>query len=117
MKILNKYLEILKYESLHKHFEKKKKEFDATRLIAKHKIKDKIGKSSIPLGIKSNRIFNGVSQEMDLILLGRSDKINSLIEKYRTMLSKFIDNGRFRNDIVELWFKCLINLNIINTDF
>jgi len=50
-------------------------------------------------------------------VLGRSDKINSLIEKYRTMLSKFIDNGRFRNDIVELWFKCLIILNIINTDF
>jgi len=32
------------------------------------------------------------------------------------MVSKLIDNGRPRNDIVELWFKCFIYLNYINTD-
>jgi len=32
------------------------------------------------------------------------------------MESKLIDNGRSRNDIIELWFKCLINLNNINTN-
>ncbi|KAG4106065.1 hypothetical protein H8356DRAFT_1418232 [Neocallimastix lanati (nom. inval.)] len=29
---------------------------------------------------------------------------------------EFVDNGRTRNDIVEFWFKCLINLNNMNTN-
>jgi len=41
----------------------KKKKKDASVLIAKHKIKDEIRKSSIPMGIKLKRIFNEVSQE------------------------------------------------------
>jgi len=32
------------------------------------------------------------------------------------MESKLIDNRRPKNDIVELWFKYLINLNNINTN-
>ncbi|KAL6621940.1 hypothetical protein U3516DRAFT_861083, partial [Neocallimastix sp. 'constans'] len=52
---------ILKYERLHNILKKKKK--DASVLIAKHKIKDEIRKSSIPMGIKLKRIFNEVSQE------------------------------------------------------
>ncbi|KAL6626044.1 hypothetical protein U3516DRAFT_741112 [Neocallimastix sp. 'constans'] len=44
----NSEKEILKYESLHQ-FEK---EFDASISIVKHKIKDEIRKSSIPLDIK-----------------------------------------------------------------
>jgi len=40
--------------------------------------------------------------------LGKTEEINVLIEKYRIMEFKLIDNGRLRNDIVELWFKCLI---------
>ncbi|KAL6590792.1 hypothetical protein U3516DRAFT_571236, partial [Neocallimastix sp. 'constans'] len=46
---------------LHNHLEK---EFDPSISILKHKIKDKIRKSSIPLSIKSKRIFNEASQEM-----------------------------------------------------
>ena len=33
------------------------------------------------------------------------------------MESKLIDIGRPRNDIVELWFRYLINFNFINTNF
>jgi len=34
--------------------------------------------------------------------LGKKNEINILIEKYRTMKSKLIDNVRLGNDIVEL---------------
>jgi len=43
---------------------------------------------------------------------GRTDETNALIEKYKTIDFKVI----LRNDIVELWLKCLININDINTD-
>ncbi|KAL6608832.1 hypothetical protein U3516DRAFT_755474 [Neocallimastix sp. 'constans'] len=45
-------------------------------------------------------------------LSGRTDETNALIEKYKTIDFKVI----LRNDIVELWLKCLININDINTD-
>jgi len=38
--------------------------FDVSMSIAKHKIKDEITKSSIPLGIKPKPIYNEVSHEM-----------------------------------------------------
>ncbi|KAL6589469.1 hypothetical protein U3516DRAFT_652885, partial [Neocallimastix sp. 'constans'] len=41
--------EILKYENFHNHFEKR---IDISILNAKHKIKDEVRKSSIPLGKK-----------------------------------------------------------------
>jgi len=47
--------------------------------------------------------------------LEKTDEINIFIEKYKTMEFKLIDNGRSRNDIYEFRFKCLINLNDINT--
>jgi len=34
--------------------------------------------------------------------LGKIAEINMLIEKYKTLESKLIDNGRLRNDMVEL---------------
>jgi len=40
--------------------------------------------------------------------LGKTDEVNILIEKYKTMKSKLIDNRRPWNDIIKLWFKCLI---------
>ena len=40
-------------------------------------------------------------------------EIKFLVENYKYMESIFIDNEKCRNDIVELWFKCLINLNNI----
>ncbi|KAG4093474.1 hypothetical protein H8356DRAFT_1354368 [Neocallimastix lanati (nom. inval.)] len=53
---LNENKKILKYEK-----------FDVSISIAKHKIKDEIRKSSIPLNIKSKRMFNDVSQEIGFI--------------------------------------------------
>ena len=44
-------------------------------------------------------------------ILRKTDEINNLIEDYKKMESMLIDNGSYRNDIVELWFKCLIDLN------
>jgi len=41
--------------------------------------------------------------------LRKTNEIKILIEKYKTMKYKLIDNERPRNDLVELWFKCLIN--------
>ncbi|KAL6590827.1 hypothetical protein U3516DRAFT_769979 [Neocallimastix sp. 'constans'] len=46
MQLPIKLMEILKYESLHNHLEKK---FDVAMSIVKHKIKDKIKKWLIPL--------------------------------------------------------------------
>ncbi|KAG4096967.1 hypothetical protein H8356DRAFT_1679683 [Neocallimastix lanati (nom. inval.)] len=55
MYILNDKNEIIKYESIHNYFEK---EFDASISTTKYRIKEKIRKSSIPLDIKPNHIFN-----------------------------------------------------------
>ena len=49
--ILNNKNEILKYEYLHNHLEQ---EFGAAVSITKHKIKDKIKKSSIPFDVRQN---------------------------------------------------------------
>jgi len=62
--ILNDKMEILKYESLHNHLEK---EYEASKSIVKHKIKDAIRKSPFSLDIKPKRIFNEVSLDMGLI--------------------------------------------------
>ncbi|ORX64802.1 hypothetical protein BCR32DRAFT_286851 [Anaeromyces robustus] len=47
--ILNDTNEILKYESFHNHLEK---EFDASLSLIKHKIKEEIRKSTIPMDLK-----------------------------------------------------------------
>ncbi|ORX78183.1 hypothetical protein BCR32DRAFT_282500 [Anaeromyces robustus] len=62
--ILNDKNEILKYESFHNHLEK---EFDASLLLIKHKIKEEIRKSTIPMDLKPRRIYNEVSQNMGFI--------------------------------------------------
>ncbi|KAL6620888.1 hypothetical protein U3516DRAFT_746610 [Neocallimastix sp. 'constans'] len=46
----------------------------------------------------------------------KTDKINILIKECKTIESKLIGNGRPRNDNVKFRFKCLINLNDINTN-
>ncbi|ORX52493.1 hypothetical protein BCR32DRAFT_251807 [Anaeromyces robustus] len=62
--ILNDKNEILKYESFHNHLEK---EFDASLSLIKHKIKEEIRKSTIPMDLKPRRIYNEVSQNMGII--------------------------------------------------
>ncbi|ORX61817.1 hypothetical protein BCR32DRAFT_251741 [Anaeromyces robustus] len=62
--ILNDKNEILKYESFHNHLEK---EFDASLSLIKHKIKEEIRKSTIPMDLKPRRIYNEVSQNMGFI--------------------------------------------------
>ncbi|ORX76414.1 hypothetical protein BCR32DRAFT_284173 [Anaeromyces robustus] len=62
--ILNDKNEILKYESFHNHLEK---EFDASLSLIKHKIKEEIRKSIIPMDLKPRRIYNEVSQNMGFI--------------------------------------------------
>ncbi|ORY50655.1 hypothetical protein LY90DRAFT_508487 [Neocallimastix californiae] len=56
--------EILKYDNSHNHPEK---EYDVSLSIMKYKIKDGIGKSSIPFGIKTKSLYNKISKEMGLI--------------------------------------------------
>ncbi|KAG4088992.1 hypothetical protein H8356DRAFT_1432362 [Neocallimastix lanati (nom. inval.)] len=55
--ILNDKKEVLKYESLHNHLEK---EIDVSISVAKHKIKEKFKKISIPMDIKPKHIFNAI---------------------------------------------------------
>ncbi|ORX64099.1 hypothetical protein BCR32DRAFT_287330 [Anaeromyces robustus] len=62
--ILNDKNEILKYESFHNHLEK---EFDASLSLIKHKIKEEIRKSTIPMDLKPRRIYNEVSQNVGFI--------------------------------------------------
>ena len=56
-------------------------------------------------------------KKQDLYVLNKEIKsqitrnINKQIPSYVT---KFVDNGKRRNNIVKLWFKCIINLNDIN---
>ncbi|KAG4089435.1 hypothetical protein H8356DRAFT_1322205 [Neocallimastix lanati (nom. inval.)] len=71
---------IVHFAILHNHLD------NVSISIVKHKIKDKIRKSSILLGIKPELIFNGIY-------------IN--INKQLLHITKFVDNGP-RNDIVEL---------------
>ncbi|ORX63230.1 hypothetical protein BCR32DRAFT_251688 [Anaeromyces robustus] len=62
--ILNDKNEILKYESFHNHLEK---EFDASLSLIKHKIKEEIRQSIIPMDLKPRRIYKEVSQNMGFI--------------------------------------------------
>jgi len=57
-------MKILKYESFHNHFEK---DYEVSKSIVKHKIKDAIRKIQFSLDIKLKRIFNEVSLDMELI--------------------------------------------------
>ncbi|ORX66089.1 hypothetical protein BCR32DRAFT_250539 [Anaeromyces robustus] len=62
--ILNNNKEVLKYESSHNHLEK---EFSTSISITKHKIKNEIRKSLIPLDMRPKRIYDEVSQELGFI--------------------------------------------------
>ena len=42
---------------------------------------------------------------------GGTEKIRNKIEKYKDMESELINNRGQKKDIIELWFKCLIDLN------
>ncbi|KAG4102109.1 hypothetical protein H8356DRAFT_1341640 [Neocallimastix lanati (nom. inval.)] len=64
-------MEILKYESLHNHFEK---EFDTSISIAKHKI----------LKMKLEKVQLNINKQQP------------------PFVTKFVDNGRPKNDIFEL---------------
>ncbi|KAG4100719.1 hypothetical protein H8356DRAFT_1385262 [Neocallimastix lanati (nom. inval.)] len=52
--ILNDKMEILEYEGLHNHLEK---EYEASKSIVKHKIKEAIRKSPFSLNIRPKHIF------------------------------------------------------------
>ena len=62
--ILNDKMKILKYESQHNHLEK---EYEASKSIVKHKIKETIRKRTFSLDIRPKRISNEISQDMGLI--------------------------------------------------
>ncbi|KAG4103918.1 hypothetical protein H8356DRAFT_1419868 [Neocallimastix lanati (nom. inval.)] len=91
--ILNDKKKVLKYESLHNHLEK---EIDVPISVAKHKIKEKIKKNSIPMDIKPKHIFNAVSQEMGLIC-PEYNTIRSLI--IRNINKQFPPNIKSFDDI------------------
>jgi len=44
-------------------------------------------------------------------ILNKTEKINNLIEEYKNMESVLIKNKSNRNDIINLWYECLKQLN------
>ena len=44
-------------------------------------------------------------------IFGRTDEIDILIDYYKDLESEYLENERPRNDIIDLWMKCLIKLN------
>ncbi|ORX64275.1 hypothetical protein BCR32DRAFT_251198 [Anaeromyces robustus] len=62
--ILYNNKEVLKYKSSYNHLEK---EFSTSISITKHKIKNEIRKSLIPLDMRPKRIYDEVSQELGFI--------------------------------------------------
>ena len=44
-------------------------------------------------------------------ILTKTDEINDLIKKYKKMESELIDKKCDKNDIINLWYKCLLELN------
>ena len=62
--ILNDKMEILEYESQHNHLEK---EYETSKSIVKHKIKETIRKSPFSLDIRPKSIFDEISQDIRLI--------------------------------------------------
>jgi len=47
----------------------------------------------------------------------KTDEIDNLIKKYRNMESELNDNEFNRNNIIELWYNCLIDFNNKNINF
>jgi len=41
----------------------------------------------------------------------KTNEINDLIEKYKKKESELIDEKCDKNDIIDLWYKCLLELN------
>ncbi|KAG4088842.1 hypothetical protein H8356DRAFT_1333985 [Neocallimastix lanati (nom. inval.)] len=108
--------EILKYDSSHIHPEK---EYDVSLSIMKHKIKDGIEKSSIPLGIKIKPLNNIISKEMGLI-----SEIPSESEYYKTKRAKlfreynddiFVDIKNDNN--IFIYYEAISNLQFINPEY
>ena len=46
--------------------------------------------------------------------LSKTEKINNLIKSYKDLESELIEKESDRNDIVNLWYKCLNQLNILD---
>ena len=56
------------------------------------------------------RKIGGIWQKRKKIF-GRTDEIDILIEYYKDLESEYLENESPRNDIIDLWRKCLIKLN------
>ena len=46
-------------------------------------------------------------------IVTKTDEINDLIIKYKKKESKLIDKKCNKNDIIDLWYKCLLELNTL----
>ena len=57
-----------------------------------------------------DRRIGGIWQKRKKIF-GRTDEIDILIDYYKDLESEYLENKRPRNDIIDLWMKCLIKLN------
>ena len=57
-----------------------------------------------------DRRIGGIWQKRKKIF-GRTDEIDILIDYYKDLESEYLENERPRNDIIDLWMKCLIKLN------
>ncbi|KAL6602414.1 hypothetical protein U3516DRAFT_759792 [Neocallimastix sp. 'constans'] len=46
-------------------------------------------------------------------IVTKTDEINDLIKKYKKKESELIDKKSNKNDIIDLWYKCLLELNTL----
>eukprot|EP00833_Pecoramyces_ruminatium_P012295 jgi/Orpsp1_1/1186327/evm.model.d7180000049809.1 len=81
--VLNENKEVIRYKCLHNH---PGKEFEVSKSLLKHKIKNEIRKSSIPSDIKSKRLFDEISQKMGY-----------MCPEYKTIKSQII---RYKNKLL-----------------
>ncbi|KAG4092575.1 hypothetical protein H8356DRAFT_1049532, partial [Neocallimastix lanati (nom. inval.)] len=57
------------------------------------------------------RKIEGVWKKKKRRILTKTDEINDLIKKYKKKESELIDKKYDKNDIIDLWYKCLLELN------
>jgi len=57
------------------------------------------------------RKIEGVWKKKKRRILTKTDEINDLIKKYKKKESELIDKKCDKNDIIDLWYKCLLELN------
>ena len=85
--------------------------------LLKHEINKSI-RNETSLGLKPKLLYNNIEEgnwnKKKKKFLNKTEKINNLIEEYKNMESVLIKNKSNRNDIINLWYECLKQLNTLD---